>query len=91
MSLMINLLVALFSGRLTNFLLGKSEHSILGYLAIGIIGNIIGYFLFENFITNYTHPILAKLIANLMGSMIFQVALNIIRRERKEEKEAKLN
>ncbi|MGY6648729.1 hypothetical protein [Wenyingzhuangia sp. IMCC45574] len=88
MSLLIDLTIAAFAGWLTNYFLGKSEHGILGYLGIGIIGSIIGIVLLEAIVSPYTHPIVSKLVTTLLGAIIFQVSLNLFRREKKEHEES---
>lgn len=85
MSFLIDIVILLFSGWLINTFLGKNEHGIFGYFAIGLIGSIIGYFVIEGFVIKYIHPIAAKLIGTLIGALVFQLALNLYRREPKSK------
>lgn len=89
MSLLIDITIALFSGWLTNYFLGKSNHGIFGYLAIGIIGSIIGFLFIESFISSFTPLLITKLISTLSGSLLFQIGLNLLRREKKERENTK--
>lgn len=89
MDLILNLTFALFSGWLTNSYLGKNNNGFLGYFVTGVIGSILGVILFKSLIIGFIHPILVKLITTLLGTVLFQIGLNLITRERKEQEDTK--
>ena len=76
------LLVGLAAGFLAGKLMGAESHGIVANLVIGVIGAIIGGFLFHRLgiAIHGMAPILTELAAVIVGSMILLVLLRFIRK-----------
>lgn len=86
MKLLIDFLIALFSGWVAHKLFGRRERGFIEILIIGIIGGLFGYYILAATIRDYTSPLIAKVIAYAIGSVLFQLLYNFISdlREKKE-------
>jgi uncharacterized membrane protein YeaQ/YmgE (transglycosylase-associated protein family) len=76
------LLVGLVAGFLAGKLMGAESHGIVANLIIGVIGAIIGGFLFHRLGLGLRGmaPLLTELAAAIVGSIILLILLRFIRK-----------
>jgi uncharacterized membrane protein YeaQ/YmgE (transglycosylase-associated protein family) len=76
------LLIGLVAGFLASKLMGAESHGIVANLIIGVIGAIIGGFLFGRLGIGVhgLPPLLMELVSAVIGSMILLVLLRFIRK-----------
>lgn len=78
MNLLIDFLIALFSGWLAYRIFGRNERGFLEILILGIVGGLFGYYVLAATIRDYTSPLIAKIIAYAVGAILFQLLFNLI-------------
>ncbi len=82
MGIVLFLLVGLAAGFIAGKILGDKSHGILASLIIGVIGAMIGGFLFAHLgiRVHGMAPIVSQLLAAIVGSVILLLLLRAIRR-----------
>lgn len=78
MKFIIEFATVLFSGWIAYYYFAKVQRGFIGLMIIGIMGSLLGHYTVEASIRDYTPPLVAKVIAYVLGAILFQLAYNYI-------------
>ena len=80
MSIVAWIVIGLIAGWLANVILGSRGGGLLYKLAVGLVGAIVGGFLFAKLNVNVAHDFWGSLITATIGAVVFLLIWRAIRR-----------
>lgn len=86
MELLISLALAAAAGWVASMIFKGSRFGFLGYMVIGIIGGIIGQFVFKYFMINIVGGYLGEFLYALAGALLLLFLMSLFRGSRKDKK-----